>query len=154
MLHDSTLNLPMLIYISLKHSGGWFNIKMPSYQYRKSSVEIRRSYDRLISTMGFPILIKPHLYIESGLWSFVVYVVIHACIDVWETYIRLQFWRLKTLFIGISIQIFSQQISNGLGRILKKNFVVTNWWWIKELYNWHMVWHRFILDRSCRFWSY
>ena len=46
--------------------GGWFNIKMPSNQYRKSIVEIRRSYDRLISTMGFLILVRRHLYIESG----------------------------------------------------------------------------------------
>ena len=29
-------------------------------------VEIRRSYDRLISTMGFPIQVRLHLYIESG----------------------------------------------------------------------------------------
>ena len=29
-------------------------------------VEIRRSYDRLISTMGLPILVRWHLYIESG----------------------------------------------------------------------------------------
>ena len=29
-------------------------------------VEIRRSYDRLISTMGFPILVRRHLYIEAG----------------------------------------------------------------------------------------
>ena len=29
-------------------------------------VEIRRSYDRLISTMGFPIPVRQHLYIESG----------------------------------------------------------------------------------------
>ena len=29
-------------------------------------MEIRRSYDRLISTMGFPIPVRPHLYIESG----------------------------------------------------------------------------------------
>ena len=29
-------------------------------------MEIRRSYDRLISTMGFPILLRQHLYIESG----------------------------------------------------------------------------------------
>ena len=28
-------------------------------------VEIRRSYDRLISTMGFPIPVRRHLYIES-----------------------------------------------------------------------------------------
>ena len=29
-------------------------------------MEIRRSYDRLISTMGLPILVRWHLYIESG----------------------------------------------------------------------------------------
>ena len=29
-------------------------------------VEIRRSYDCLISTMVFPVLIRLHLYIESG----------------------------------------------------------------------------------------
>ena len=32
-------------------------------------MEIRRSYDRLLSTMGFPILVRWHLYIESGPWS-------------------------------------------------------------------------------------
>ena len=31
-------------------------------------VEIRRLYDRLISKMGFPILVRWHLYIESGPW--------------------------------------------------------------------------------------
>ena len=31
-------------------------------------MEIRRSYDRLVSTMGFPILVRWHLYIESGPW--------------------------------------------------------------------------------------
>ena len=29
-------------------------------------VGVRRSYDHLISTMGFPILVRWHLYIESG----------------------------------------------------------------------------------------
>ena len=29
-------------------------------------MEIKRSYDRLISTIGFPILARWHLYIESG----------------------------------------------------------------------------------------
>ena len=29
-------------------------------------MEIRRSYDRLISTIGFPILVRCHLYIELG----------------------------------------------------------------------------------------
>ena len=31
-------------------------------------MEIRWSYDRLISTMGFPIPVRCHLYIESGPW--------------------------------------------------------------------------------------
>ena len=35
----------------------------------KPIVEIRWSYDRLISTMGFPVLVRQHLYIESGPWS-------------------------------------------------------------------------------------
>ena len=32
-------------------------------------MEIRRSYDRFISTMGFPILVGWHFYIESVPWS-------------------------------------------------------------------------------------
>ena len=36
-------------------------------------MEIRRSYDRLISTMGFPILVRCHLYIESGPWFSLVF---------------------------------------------------------------------------------
>ena len=35
-------------------------------------VEIRRSYDRLISTMGFPIPVRRHLYIESGPWCLIM----------------------------------------------------------------------------------
>ena len=44
-------------------SGGWFNINMPSYQYRISHLE-----KRLISTMVFAILVRWQLYIESGPW--------------------------------------------------------------------------------------
>ena len=29
-------------------------------------MEIRRSQDHLISAMGFPVLVRQHLYIESG----------------------------------------------------------------------------------------
>ena len=32
-------------------------------------MEIRRSYDHLISTMVFPIPVRRHLYIESGPWT-------------------------------------------------------------------------------------
>ena len=32
-------------------------------------MEIRRSYNRLISTMGYPIVVRQHIYIESGPWS-------------------------------------------------------------------------------------
>ena len=49
------------------NTGYRFNIKTPSYQYRKSHGRIRRSYDRLVSRMGFPIQIRL-LYCESGPW--------------------------------------------------------------------------------------
>ena len=51
---------------------GWFNIKMLSYQYRKSHCGDKTIYDRLISTMGFPILVRWHLYIESWPRTFVL----------------------------------------------------------------------------------
>ena len=53
---------------------GWapgprFKIKMSSYQYRKShcgdKTVVRSSYLQ----MGFPILVRRHLYIESGPWQ-------------------------------------------------------------------------------------
>ena len=50
----------------LSRSQGLIQQKMSSYQYRNSIVEIRRSYDRLISTMGFPILVRWRLYNDSG----------------------------------------------------------------------------------------
>ena len=64
--------IPLFLYVRLCHvlhdsrSGPRFNNKMAPYQYRKSIVEIRRSHDRFISTMGFPIPATGHLYIESG----------------------------------------------------------------------------------------
>ena len=114
---EKTFSLQMILSTSMT-AGAWLNMKMPSYQYRKSHcgdktilrpsylhngisytdkmtslywirpwwsrdhfnikmsftsignliVEITRSYDSLISTMGFPILIRWHLYIESGPW--------------------------------------------------------------------------------------
>ena len=48
------------------NSGPWFNIKMTSYQYRESHCGDKTIYDRLISTMGFPMLVRRHLDIESG----------------------------------------------------------------------------------------
>ena len=44
----------------------WFNIKMSSYQYRISRCGDKTILRPLISTMGFPILVRWHLYIESG----------------------------------------------------------------------------------------
>ena len=68
VIEEVTVTRPPVLsyYISLEHLGA-DSIKI----YRLTSignliVEIRRSYDRLISTIGFPILIRWHLYIESG----------------------------------------------------------------------------------------
>ena len=53
------------VFVQLAQEG-WFNINMPSYEYRKPIVEIRLFYDRLISTMVFPILVRRRHYIVSG----------------------------------------------------------------------------------------
>ena len=44
-------------------------------------VEVRRSYDRLISIMGFHILVRQHLYIEPGPW------LVRGMVHVW-TYMQ------------------------------------------------------------------
>ena len=43
----------------------WLKKKCHLTSISNPIVEIRRSYDRLISTMGIPILVRWHLYIES-----------------------------------------------------------------------------------------
>ena len=47
----------------LREPGPWFNIKMSSYQYRKS-----HCWDKTVvrSTMGFPILVRWHLILNQG----------------------------------------------------------------------------------------
>ena len=70
-----------------------------------SIVEIRRSYERLISTMGFPILIRWHLYIESGPSLF------HCLFSGWSTicyscntiYIAVLFESVWWLVIGCDL---------------------------------------------------
>ena len=47
---------------------GWFCMGMTSCQCGGPIVELRWSYHRLISTMGFPTLVRLRLYIESGPW--------------------------------------------------------------------------------------
>ena len=49
-----------------KNTGSWFIIKCRLTSIRNPNAEKRRSYDRLISAMGFPILVRRHLYIWSG----------------------------------------------------------------------------------------
>ena len=64
-LLDSHNNIPVLYPPSL-WPGAWFNIKMPSYQYRKSHCGDKTVVDHLISTMGIPIPVRQHIYIESA----------------------------------------------------------------------------------------
>ena len=48
---------------------------------------MRRSYDRLISTKGFPILVRWHLYIESGPWNHISIYCLKSCdrsLNQWE----------------------------------------------------------------------
>ena len=54
-----------------KKPEGWFNIRCHLTIVGIPIVDRRRSYDRPISTMGFPILVRFHLLIESGPWCII-----------------------------------------------------------------------------------
>ena len=51
--------------VPVPKSGPWFNIKMLSYQFRKSHCGDRWYYNCLTSRVGFTILSRWQLYIES-----------------------------------------------------------------------------------------
>ena len=60
------LNLNGITFLAKKRALGADSIKRCHLtSIGNPIVEIRRSYDRLITTMGFPILIRCNLYIES-----------------------------------------------------------------------------------------
>ena len=65
-MHQDPLLVAFTYQTCVPETGPWFNIKMSPCQYRKShcgdKTVVRSSY--LI--MGFPILVRRHLYIESG----------------------------------------------------------------------------------------
>ena len=56
--------------ISITDQAPWgcFNIKMTSCQYGKSHCGDKTILRPYVSTMGFPILVRRHLYIESQTW--------------------------------------------------------------------------------------
>ena len=66
-IHDdaTTLNISRVIGPCEGNASKPCN-KMPSYQYRKSYCGNTTSHDCFISTVGFPIPIRPHFYIEPG----------------------------------------------------------------------------------------
>ena len=82
-------------------------------------MEIRRSYDRLISTMGFPILVRRHLYIESGPCSpvlspaqriMIMYMNVHPILDTTKS--CLTHWSSVTIYA--SVNLVSIDSINGL----------------------------------------
>ena len=52
------------------YTGPWFNIIMPSYQYRISRFGDKTVVNCLISAVGFRILVSWHRYIEPTHWLF------------------------------------------------------------------------------------
>ena len=57
----------------VRDPGGWINIKMPSYQYMKSHYGDKTILRPSYLHNGFPILVRRHLYIESGPWLSLVH---------------------------------------------------------------------------------
>ena len=59
----------MILYTEMAPRGPDLIWKCHLTSIGNPSVKIRRSYDRLVSTMEFSILVRQHLYIESGPWG-------------------------------------------------------------------------------------
>ena len=83
-------------------------------------MEIRRSYDRLISTMGFPILVRRHLYIESGPWC------LKKMAIVLQTIFLNMLYDNHCILIQISLKFVSNQ---------KKKHHWFRWWLFTETLN-------------------
>ena len=83
-------------------------------------VEIRRSKDRLISTMGFPILVRCHLYIESGPSTFSVdWHTVHAKPIPEPKLIHCQLINFSEIVLNIELICFNQNISHRVWNALK-----------------------------------
>ena len=101
-------------------------------------MQIKRSYDRLISTMGFPILVRRHLYFESGLTRFCRHMLVEFRIrNMLEVCLPLitqhpQCWNILTPFqykvvspgVGISILKVSWSWDQ------RRNIKVVLWRWM------------------------
>ena len=68
-------------------------------------VEIRRSYDRLISTMGFPIPVRWYLYIESGPNG--INITALPTKWVWILDITFNLWIMQTYLVWIGIRLYA-----------------------------------------------
>ena len=64
------------------HQGGWSNM-CSLVCIGTPIVEIRRSYDCFITTLGFPILVRQNLYIESGSRP--------QCVNVITTHLKIRY---------------------------------------------------------------
>ena len=130
-------------------------------------MEIRRSYDRLISTMGFPILVRRHLYIELGpctpdtLYGFMwgnmkdkIYHLVQDCsnsnantLDVLQSSTKPVKLSVVTWF-SLTLYCIKHGIRNGT---VKSDFEFTKWSsylnHIEELWGFH-CWH-FRVNLNC-----
>ena len=97
------------IYFSLK-PGSWFIIKCHLPSIGNPIVETRQSYDHLISTMGFPLLVRWHLYIESGPWWSIL-IVLTGWKLTWLTVLANHaLWSLTTTVNHLNISLHTQRV--------------------------------------------
>ena len=74
-------------------------------------MEIRRSYDRLISTMGFPLLVRWHLYIESGPRCHCVHVMSMPALWNWSRECHLGQFPLLNQFRGVAFPLWERKLN-------------------------------------------
>ena len=119
-------------------------------------VETRRSYDWIISTMGFPILVRWHLYIESGFPCHVVpWIIDIGCGVLWRWVVVLSAAHHKAYVHGLVFVAFHCDLPRLIDSLL-----YLHWRWDVSdllLHVWHRattrtnvdLTHRNTLKRNC-----
>ena len=123
-------------------------------------MEIRRFYDSLISTMGFPMLVRWHLYIESApagillSWSshrnsFNDWLYIGEINFLWEKSISFKFPRFS---LCVQLRINEHRLSSWLGpKYVPSSYLNQRWhssmiyrpqWlkWFHQYIGWYHIW--------------
>ena len=122
--------------------GGWFNIKMPSYQYRKSHCGDKTILRPFYLRMGFLIQVRWHIYIESGPKSCNYGICCFKYIGINPS--SAYNWQQSTI---ISVVYIITSLTMSVGKCCKFDMYII-WFSLFESYWSHATWWKYDLNNT------